>query len=33
MKATNYMRVPTRVCRHPSNNVIRVVVRAANCQE
>ncbi|MDT8843034.1 MULTISPECIES: toxin co-regulated pilus biosynthesis Q family protein [Paraburkholderia] len=32
MKATNHMRVPTRVCRH-SNNVIRVVARAANCQE
>lgn len=33
MKATNHMRVPTRICRHPSNNVIRVVARAANCQE
>jgi hypothetical protein len=32
MKATNHMRVPTRVCRH-TNNVIRVVARAANCQE
>ncbi|WP_027800328.1 TcpQ domain-containing protein [Paraburkholderia dilworthii] len=32
MKATNHMRVPTRICRH-SNNVIRVVARAANCQE
>jgi hypothetical protein len=32
MKATNHMRVPTRVCRH-TNNVIRVVVRAANCQD
>ncbi|MBB4518276.1 hypothetical protein GGD68_007082 [Paraburkholderia fungorum] len=32
MKATNHMRVPTRVCRH-INNVIRVVARAANCQE
>ncbi|MEX3935770.1 toxin co-regulated pilus biosynthesis Q family protein [Paraburkholderia phymatum] len=32
MKATNHMRVPTRICRH-TNNVIRVVVRAANCQD
>jgi hypothetical protein len=32
MKATNHMRVPTRICRH-TNNVIRVVARAANCQE
>jgi hypothetical protein len=32
MKATNHMRVPTRICRH-TNNVIRVVARAANCQD
>ncbi|KAA1004344.1 pilus assembly protein [Paraburkholderia panacisoli] len=32
MQATNHMRVPTRICRH-TNNVIRVVARAANCQE
>ncbi|WP_429349324.1 toxin co-regulated pilus biosynthesis Q family protein [Paraburkholderia sp. Clong3] len=32
MQATNHMRVPTRVCRH-TNNVIRVVARAANCQD
>ncbi|MEM5370949.1 TcpQ domain-containing protein [Paraburkholderia azotifigens] len=32
MKATNHMRTPTRVCEH-TNNVIRVVARAANCQD
>lgn len=32
MQATNHMRTPTRVCKH-SNNVIRVVARAANCQD
>ncbi|WP_409021277.1 toxin co-regulated pilus biosynthesis Q family protein [Caballeronia sp. LZ032] len=32
MQATNHMRTPTRVCKH-TNNVIRVVARAANCQE
>ncbi|MGF6483442.1 toxin co-regulated pilus biosynthesis Q family protein [Paraburkholderia sp. JPY419] len=32
MQATNHMRVPTRICRH-TNNVIRVIARAANCQD
>jgi hypothetical protein len=32
MSATNHMRTPTRVCEH-TNNVIRVVARAANCQD
>jgi hypothetical protein len=32
MRATNHMRTPTRICEH-TNNVIRVVARAANCQE
>ncbi|WP_035941889.1 toxin co-regulated pilus biosynthesis Q family protein [Caballeronia glathei] len=32
MQATNHMRTPTRICKH-TNNVIRVVARAANCQE
>ncbi|MGG2041507.1 toxin co-regulated pilus biosynthesis Q family protein [Burkholderia gladioli] len=32
MKATNHMRTPTRACRH-TNNVIRVIVRAGNCQD
>lgn len=32
MQATNHMQTPTRVCRH-TNNVIRVVARAANCQD
>jgi hypothetical protein len=32
MRATNHMRTPTRVCEH-SNNVVRVVARAANCQD
>jgi hypothetical protein len=32
MQATNHMRTPTRVCKH-TNNVIRVVTRAANCQD
>jgi hypothetical protein len=30
MRATNHMRTPTRICVH-TNNVIRVVARAANC--
>ncbi|TDN59097.1 toxin co-regulated pilus biosynthesis Q family protein [Paraburkholderia sp. BL10I2N1] len=32
MQATNHMRTPTRVCRH-TNNVIRVIARAANCKD
>lgn len=32
MRATNHMRTPTRVCEH-TNNVIRVVAHAANCQD
>jgi Toxin co-regulated pilus biosynthesis protein Q len=32
MRATNHMRTPTRMCEH-TNNVIRVVARAANCQD
>jgi Toxin co-regulated pilus biosynthesis protein Q len=32
MKATNHMRTPTRICRH-TNHVIRVIARAANCQD
>ncbi|ADG20623.1 conserved hypothetical protein (plasmid) [Paraburkholderia atlantica] len=32
MQATNHMRVPTRICRH-TNNVIRVIARAGNCQD
>lgn len=32
MQATNHMQTPTRICRH-TNNVIRVVARAANCQD
>jgi Toxin co-regulated pilus biosynthesis protein Q len=32
MKATNHMRTPTRICRH-TNNVIRVIARAANCKD
>ncbi|MCE4547634.1 toxin co-regulated pilus biosynthesis Q family protein [Caballeronia sp. PC1] len=32
MQATNHMRTPTRVCKH-TNDVIRIVARAANCQE
>lgn len=32
MRATNHMRTPTRICRHP-NNVIRVIARAANCKD
>lgn len=32
MLATNHMRTSTRVCKH-TNNVIRVVARAANCQD
>jgi hypothetical protein len=32
MLATNNMRTPARVCRH-TNNVIRVIARAASCKE
>ncbi|WP_321853347.1 toxin co-regulated pilus biosynthesis Q family protein [Paraburkholderia tropica] len=32
MEATNHMRTPARVCRH-TNNVIRVIARAANCKD
>ncbi|MBU6486206.1 MAG: TcpQ domain-containing protein [Burkholderiales bacterium] len=32
MLATNNMRTPARVCRH-TNQVIRVIARAANCKE
>lgn len=32
MRATNHMRTPTRICRH-TNNVIRVIARAANCKD
>ncbi|MBN3785707.1 toxin co-regulated pilus biosynthesis Q family protein [Burkholderia sp. Ac-20353] len=32
MKATNHMRTPTRACLH-TNNVIRVIARAGNCQD
>ena len=32
MSATNHMHTPTRVCRY-TNNVIRVIARAANCQD
>ncbi|WP_229013632.1 toxin co-regulated pilus biosynthesis Q family protein [Paraburkholderia gardini] len=32
MAATNHMRTPTRICRH-TNNVIRVIARAANCKD
>jgi Toxin co-regulated pilus biosynthesis protein Q len=32
MRATNHMRTPTRICEH-TNNVVRVVARAANCQD
>lgn len=32
MKATNHMSTPTRICRH-TNNVIRVIARAANCKD
>lgn len=32
MQATNHMRTPARVCEH-TNNVVRVIARAANCQD
>ncbi|MEM5331409.1 toxin co-regulated pilus biosynthesis Q family protein [Paraburkholderia sp. JHI2823] len=32
MQATDHMRTPARVCEH-SNNVIRVIARAANCKD
>ena len=32
MQATDHMRTPARVCRH-TNNVIRVIARAANCKD
>ncbi|MCX5544672.1 toxin co-regulated pilus biosynthesis Q family protein [Paraburkholderia sp. CNPSo 3076] len=32
MQATDHMRTPARVCRH-TNNVVRVIARAANCKE
>ncbi|WP_321817825.1 MULTISPECIES: toxin co-regulated pilus biosynthesis Q family protein [unclassified Paraburkholderia] len=32
MEATNHMRTPARVCKH-TNNVIRVIARAANCKD
>jgi hypothetical protein len=32
MQATNHMRTPTRICRH-TNQVIRVVARAASCKD
>jgi hypothetical protein len=32
MQATNHMRTPARVCEH-TNNVIRVIARAANCKD
>lgn len=32
MRATNHMSTPTRICRH-TNNVIRVIARAANCKD
>ncbi|MCP3718519.1 toxin co-regulated pilus biosynthesis Q family protein [Paraburkholderia sp. CNPSo 3281] len=32
MQATDHMRTPARVCEH-TNNVIRVIARAANCKE
>ncbi|WP_407672181.1 toxin co-regulated pilus biosynthesis Q family protein [Paraburkholderia acidisoli] len=32
MQATNHMRTPARICEH-TNNVIRVIARAANCQD
>lgn len=32
MQATNHMRTPARVCKH-TNNVIRVIARAANCKD
>ncbi|RQN37294.1 toxin co-regulated pilus biosynthesis Q family protein [Paraburkholderia tropica] len=32
MEATNHMRTPARVCEH-TNNVIRVIARAANCKD
>ncbi|MBB2984308.1 hypothetical protein FHX57_006419 [Paraburkholderia tropica] len=32
MEATNHMRTPARVCEH-TNDVIRVIARAANCKD
>lgn len=32
MEATNHMRTPARICKH-TNNVIRVIARAANCKD
>jgi hypothetical protein len=32
MRATNHMRTPARVCEH-TNNVVRVIARAANCKD
>ncbi|WP_028231572.1 toxin co-regulated pilus biosynthesis Q family protein [Paraburkholderia mimosarum] len=32
MQATDHMRTPSRVCEH-TNNVIRVIARAANCKD
>ncbi|WP_434667665.1 toxin co-regulated pilus biosynthesis Q family protein [Paraburkholderia sp. A3BS-1L] len=32
MQATDHMRTPARVCKH-TNNVIRVIARAANCKD
>jgi hypothetical protein len=32
MQATDHMRTPARVCRH-TNNVVRVIARAANCKD
>jgi hypothetical protein len=32
MQATNHMRTPARVCEH-TNNVVRVIARAANCKD
>lgn len=32
MQATDHMRTPARICRH-TNNVIRVIARAANCKD
>jgi hypothetical protein len=33
MASTTYMRTPARICRHLPNNVIRVVLRGANCKD
>ena len=32
MQATDHMRTPARICKH-TNNVIRVIARAANCKD